>query len=102
MKYVTNGFSPNMIKGNFTLKFKQISEKQFLTQAKNAYSVIGHEDIAKTLGLKYNREQITLKDGDELYIVTPSFRPKIDETGKYKYIPKEEGWTYRKIIVKQD
>ena len=70
MKYVSNNFSPKMLKGKgaHIVSFKQISQETFDQKTKDAYSIIGHEDIAKLLNKPYNRESIQLEQGDELYI----------------------------------
>lgn len=99
MKYVANGFSPSMVDGDFILHFKTISEEEFNDNIKNAISIIGHEEIAKELGVEYNRTTITLQNGDVVYLVSPKYRPSITEEGKYTHIPKEEGWNYRVIKI---
>ena len=100
MRYVGNGFSANMVDGDFLLKFESISEEEFMENAMQAHSVIGHEDIADELGLEFNREQIKLVDGDVLFLVTPLYRPKL-EGEVYRFVPRSEGWVYRKVTVEK-
>jgi len=79
VKYVGNGFSPNMISGDFILEFKKISKEEFMEASKTATSCIGHEDIAEALGLECNRISINLCPDDVLYLVSPIYRPSIKE-----------------------
>lgn len=68
-KYVANGFSFQMLNEPFgSLKFCQLSQRDFMSQTEDAKSVIGHEDLARILKLPYNRESIRLEKGDVLYI----------------------------------
>ncbi len=101
MKYIANGFSPNMVEGNFTLHFQNITEQEFNNAILNGYSIIGHPEIAQEIGVKYNRETITLQDGDIMYLVSPKIRPSITEEGRYEHVPRKDGWTYRKITIIQ-
>ena len=100
MEYVANGFSPNMVNGDFNLQFTVINKTEFMSAIKTAYSIIGHEDIAAALNVEYNRESITLTDGDILYLVTPKYRPKI-ESGEYQFISDMNQWVFRRVEVKQ-
>ena len=70
MKYVSNTFSPKMLRGKGAkmVSFKQISKETFEEKTKDAYSIIGHKKIAQLLGKPFNRETITLEEGDELYL----------------------------------
>jgi hypothetical protein len=100
MKYVANGFSPNMV-NDCIIKFKIISQDEFNKKIADpqVYSIVGHREIADELGVKYNRESISLKAGDILYLVSPKFRPSINEEGVYEHIPQKEGWVYREVTI---
>ena len=50
------------------LEYCQISEETFRKLIRGAVSYVGHEDMAKFLDVKMNRGNITLKDGDVLYL----------------------------------
>lgn len=70
MKYVSNAFSPKMLKENITnVCFEKISESKFFKEIVDAKSIVGHEDIASMIGVEPNRESVYLKQGDELYCV---------------------------------
>ena len=68
--YVSNAFSLQMIEPVPTtnIKIDRISETLFRGLIKNAYSIVGHPDMAKILNVKYNRESITLHTGDTLLV----------------------------------
>lgn len=104
MKYIGNAFSINMIDGDGTITVKTITKNQFVKAGNHAKSIIGHPEIAKLFGLPLNRESITLKKGDMLYVVTPASRPmahQIVENGaKYEFVPESQGYTYKVIQVK--
>jgi hypothetical protein len=72
MKYVANAFSIKMIQKPLTIKVSLLSEKRFFTEAKDAYSVIGHQQVADYLGFPCNRESITVDRGDILYVAVES------------------------------
>ena len=69
-KYLCNSISAqmllNMTKGKLSWVF--IDESMFKFLIEDAVSVIGHQDLADKLGVPYNREPISLKEGDVLYI----------------------------------
>ena len=66
--YVGTAFSTRMLNEDCTIQYSQISEQEFTEKKCDAYSIVGHEDTANILGVKFNRESITLKEGDILYI----------------------------------
>lgn len=82
MKYISNSFSPKMLKGKGTklVSFKQISKNTFDNQTRDAYSVIGHKTLAEKIGKEYNRESISLERGDELYLVLSGKKRKHTST----------------------
>ena len=64
MKYVSNAFSLQMLdKEGALVRVGTVSS--FPNDAK---SIIGHEDTARVLGVDCNRENVTLKEGDILYV----------------------------------
>lgn len=102
MKYIGNGFSMGMITNEDVLiSVKTITKNQFLRAANHSKSIIGHPEIAELFGLPLNRESITLKKGDILYIVSPTTRPKanqvVENGATYNFIPESEGYTYKQI-----
>ena len=79
MKYIGNAFSPAMIKkteGDVIISIKTISKQQFMKAKNHAKSIIGHPELAEYFDLTLNRESISLKRGDMLYIALPSKRYK--------------------------
>lgn len=104
VKYIGNGFSMGMIENEDVLiSIKTITKNQFIKAGNHAKSIIGHPEIAKIFDLPLNRESITLKKGDILYIVSPTTRPManqmVENGAKYTFIPEEEGYTYKQIQV---
>lgn len=97
MKYVCNAFSPNMVDDGATVIFTRIDKEEFIEAIPQSYCAIGHEEIAREFGVECNRTNISLIEGDTLYIVTPGHRPKNE---LYTFIPEEKGWIYRRIEVK--
>ena len=102
MKYIGNAFAIGMIDSGI-VKVDKITKSDFVEAGKTAYSIVGHPEIAENFGLKLNRESITLKTGDILYVVSPSQRPmagKMVENGaKYEYIPESQGYVYKKVTI---
>ena len=78
MRYLSNSFSLNMLKGNGTLHFYEITLEELKeTICKDTFkSIIGHKATAdfltKKLGMPvdYNREAIQLHKGDKIYVIT--------------------------------
>ena len=103
MIYIGNGFSVAMLREDATIRIQTITKQEFLDAGKTAYSIIGHPEIANHFGLRLNRETVTLTEGDVLYVVTPSKRPKagelVENGAKYQFIPESEGYAYKKIRV---
>ena len=101
--YIGNGFSVAMLREDAIIEIKTITKKEFLEAGKSAYSIIGHPEIADLFKLRLNRETVTLTEGDVLYVVTPSKRPKagelVENGAKYQFIPESEGYAYKEIIV---
>ena len=104
MKYIGNGFSMGMISDESVLiSVDTISKKRFMNASRHAKSIIGHPEIAEVFGLPLNRESITLRKGDILYIVSPTTRPKagqlVENGATYQFIPESEGYTYKQIQI---
>ena len=68
---VTNAFSPGkMIKHpQYTTHTEDITEEEWLDNARYAISHIGNKGIATRYGLEYNRKFIALSPGDDVYVV---------------------------------
>ena len=66
MKFIISSFSPNMIQGDFSLDWHQVSEKEFQMLILDGYSCVGHEDIAKTINVAHNKEPVHASIGDVL------------------------------------
>lgn len=98
MIYVSNAFSPSMIKGVATITLEEIPKEDFVNACKVGISIVGHPEIAKHFNVEFNRIGINLYEGDILYIVTPTFRQNKE---RYEFVPEEEGYTYRKITVEK-
>ena len=102
-KYIGNAFSINMIPEDGLLSVKTITKAQFIKAGNHSKSIIGHPEIAKLFGLPLNRESITLKKGDMLYVVMPQNRQKVDEIvpsgTTYEFVPESEGYTYKVLQV---
>ena len=68
MNFVNNAFSLQMLKGDCTIKISHIKKREFDQAKKDCISVIGHKETAEILKLDYNRQDIMLKPGDNLYV----------------------------------
>lgn len=103
MIYIGNGFSVAMLREDAMIKITTITKQDFLEAGQQAYSIIGHPEIAENFNLRLNRETVTLTDGDVLYVVTPMRRPHagelVENGAKYTFVPESEGYTYKKITV---
>lgn len=70
MKYIINGFSAQMLRNqNALVRFTEINESDFKKLSYDAYSIVGHKDLADRLGVKYNRESIKLNPEDVCLLV---------------------------------
>lgn len=69
MTYLTNAFSLQML-AEFPrhLHVTEIPEYRFTELAKSAYSVVGHADTARILGVEHRRESITVAPGDHILV----------------------------------
>ena len=66
--YIGNAFSTRMMSGDGDVHIRTISEKEFKEVKYVAHSIVGHPDTANVLGVEMNRESVTLKEGDVLYV----------------------------------
>ena len=66
---ILNSLSLNMIEGNVNISVREINWNEANTLIKNGQSCIGHEDLAKMVGLKANRCTVNLRPGEQALIV---------------------------------
>lgn len=75
MVYLGNAFSLQMLddEGSYVwlkLEVEEVGKSSIdLAIEEGAYSCIGHQDLAKIVGVPFNRESITLKREDILFVV---------------------------------
>ena len=70
MKFIASSLSINMFpKGNFQLVFDRLDKEEFYAMSYDAYSCIGHKDIAELTNCAYNKEAVKLRFGDILFLV---------------------------------
>ena len=71
MKFIASNLSINMFpKGNFQLMFDELNKEECYAMSYDAYSCIGHKDIAELTNYNYNKEAVKLRIGDILFLVT--------------------------------
>lgn len=96
-KYIANAFSlqmlPNMeVNTCGKIEYATISENDFKEFAKDAKSIVGHEDTARVLGVEFNRESVTLEKGDVLLVAQlvggrlPEGATTLPENCHFKYM----------------
>lgn len=95
--YIGNAFSTRMMVGDGDVHIRTISEKEFEEVKSTAHSIVGHPDTANVLGVKMNRESITLSEGDVLYIAEIKGGKRLPE-GATK-LPEGFAFTYKKVWV---
>ena len=67
MKFIISSYSPNMIQANdFSLDWHEVSEEEFQQLIYDAYSCVGHEDIADAINVAFNKEPVKARIGDVL------------------------------------
>ena len=75
MLYITNGFSPSMLKLPADVEFKEVGKEEFCGAASKGVNTIGHAgtiDLVNNLcgiALSVNRISIIAAVGDEIYII---------------------------------
>lgn len=68
-KYIANAFSLQMLANSqAVLIVTEISEADFKALTADAVSAVGHPDTANVLGVECNRMNVTLSEGDTLYV----------------------------------
>lgn len=74
MIYVTDNFSMLMIEEDkCEIRTRKIRKREFIEGAKEAITSIGSKKIAKLLKRKITKKNLTLKKGDQIYIITSKF-----------------------------
>ena len=68
--YLLNSFSLQMLEFPASVKFKEITKKEFIKKRddKALLSAVGHADTAEILGFELNRINVKLKTGDEFLV----------------------------------
>ena len=67
MKFIVSSYSPNMIQAtDFSLDWHQLNEEEFQALIYDAYSCVGHSDIAEVLNVAHNKEPVRARPGDIL------------------------------------
>ena len=99
MRYISNAFSPKMITENCLMSVELLDANTFFNEIRDCYSIVGHHKIASYLGVQYNRQSITLNEGDVLYVASEGierlpegdfcFVPEIVQYYKIQIVPNE-------------
>ena len=67
MKFIVSSYSPAMIQANdFSLDWHQLTEEEFQALIYDAYSCVGHKDVAEAINVAYNKEPLKCRIGDVL------------------------------------
>ena len=67
MKFIISSYSPNMIQAHdFSLDWHEVTEEEFQALIYDAYSCVGHRDIADAINVAYNKEPVHARPGDIL------------------------------------
>ena len=67
MKFIVSSYSPNMIQANdFSLDWHEVKEDEFQALIYDAYSCVGHPDIADAINVACNKETVHARIGDIL------------------------------------
>lgn len=103
IKFVNNAFSTKMLQSDLAIAQVTISENEFMNEAHkdDVTSVIGHPDTAKLFGLKENRQSLTLKSGDTLFVCEMNNQTKTrlpEGITRMSEIP--DGFTFRFLKIK--
>lgn len=68
MKFIVSSLSPGMVEyGDFMLSFHELTDDEFQVMITDAYSCVGHQDIAQLINVAYNKEKVRARPGDILY-----------------------------------
>ena len=95
--YIGNAFSTRMMVGDGYMHKTTISEKEFKEVKNTAHSIVGHPDTANVLGVKTNRESITLSENDILYVAELDGDDRLPEGATE--LPEGFSFAYRKVQV---
>jgi len=89
MIYITDNISMKMFDNKtYNITTKKIKKSKMIKNTKDAITSIGSRRIAKMLHKKVGKQEITLKEGDEIYVITSKFgRNKTDyrKENTYRY-----------------
>ncbi len=66
--FLLNAFSLQMLQGDATVKFTEVSRDEVFSTDNWLVSAIGHADTARVLGVEMNRINVTLKKGDTAFV----------------------------------
>ena len=66
--FLLNAFSLQMLEGDATVRFSEVSRDEVFSTGHRLVSAIGHQDTANVLGVEMNRINITLKKGDVAFV----------------------------------
>ena len=66
--YLLNAFSLQMLQGNATVRFSEVSRDEVFHRDHCLVSAIGHADTARVLGVPMNRVNVTLQKGNVAYV----------------------------------
>ena len=74
MIYLTDSFSLKIFdEKTYNITTKKIKKSKLIKNTKDAITSIGSIQIAKKLHKKVGKKDITLKEGDQLYVITSKF-----------------------------
>ena len=66
--YLLNAFSLQMLEGDATVRFTEVSRDKVFHRDHCLVSAIGHADTARVLGVEMNRVNVTLRKGDTAFV----------------------------------
>ena len=67
MKFIVSSLSPGMVEyGDFMLSFHEVSDTEFQALCFDAFSCVGHQDIADCINVAYNKQTVHARPGDVL------------------------------------
>lgn len=67
MKFIISSFSWGMfMNGSITVDKHELTEEEFQAACLDAFSHVGHEDIAKIINVAYNKDPVHARPGDAL------------------------------------
>lgn len=101
MKYLNNAFSLAMLTGNNDLEVRDVDLEEFQIVARDATSVVGHQDTANILAtildrpVEFNRVSTKLESGD-IMCVAQYNGPRLPEGA----MSLPDGATFRWMIVR--